>query len=194
MEIGTPNADPLTCGLALGRAAGRICDVESLAPRRLRTAFLQGVSIRLADSSVLVAEVSLDTLDENFMVAGDPCDKPVLTITRDWRFLSQRQAAAVFKEILELVRLSRSLPFDACVLDSRLPPARRSTVYVVLDDSASRRILALSEDQQSVPSRNSFVQFSVFPRDSAKRPIAVTGSQRIAPCREALRLAESAAR
>ncbi len=187
----TPDDDPLTCGLRVGVAAGAVCEDVSLAPRRMRGAFLQGVSIRLRDSSIVVGEVSLDTVDDNLVVSSDPCGKPLQHIARDWRYLPQTDASAVFKGVLQVLQRGRSAPFTTCVLDSRPSPARRSTVYVVVDDAAVRRIAVLSQDQETVPSRNSFVQFTVNARDSVHPDIQIVGRQRIAPCQEALRLAES---
>lgn len=187
-------ADPLTCGFVIGTAAGPLCEDVSLAPRRMRSAFQQGVAVSLADSSVLVAEVRLDTLDDNFVVVTDPCAKPLQGISRDWRFLPQDRAVAVFRSVVDYLERSRKAPSVTCVLDSRPPPARRSYVLVVVDESATRRIVVLSKDEQTVPSTNSFVQVVVVPIDSASEKIRLMGSQRFAPCQDALKLAESSAR
>lgn len=183
-----PEADPLTCGFSVGVAAGALCEDVSLAPKRLRSAFQQGLSVRLADSSVLVAEVELDTLNDDLVIASDPCTKPLQQISRDWRFLGQEQASAVFSSVLDGLRRARKGKNETCILDSRPSPARRATVYVIFDDLSIRRVVVLSIDEQTVPSQNSFVQVSVVARDSAKSEITLTGQQRTAPCRDALRV------
>lgn len=170
------------------------CEDVSLSPRRLRSAFQQRVAVSLGDSSVLVAEVKLDSLDEYFVVVTDPCTKALQGVSRDWRFLPQDRAVAVFRSVVDNLERSRKASVVTCVLDSRPAPARRSYVLVVVDDSATRRLVVLSKDEQTVPSTNSFVQVAVAPIDSASQKIRLTRSQRFAPCQEALKLTESSAR
>ena len=168
----------------------RRCDVGA-AP--IAVCLSPRVSVRFTDSSVLVAEVALDTVDDMLVRVDDPCKKPLQRIARDWRFLEQDQAVAVFRSVLDGLQRSRKREFDMCILDSRPSPARRAEVYVVVDDSLFRRIIVLSKDEQTIPSRNSFVQVAVVSRDSANSGIALMGQQRLAPCRDALRSAESSA-
>ena len=156
----------------------------------MRSAFVQGVGFRLADSSILVAEVALDTLGDDFLAVGDPCQRPVQLITRDWRFLARQDALAKFRSALDQLRQSGARPFDACVVDSRTQPVRRSAVYVVLDDALARRILVLSRDDSAETSQSNFVQFSASPLDNLHREIVITGQQRIVACDDALHFAE----
>lgn len=187
---GASGSEQLSCGLLLGAPAGKLCDDAGLQPHRMRSAFMQGVGFRLADSSVLVAEVALDTLGDDFLAVGDPCQRPVQLITRDWRFLARHEALAKFRSALDQLRRSGARPFDACVVDSRTQPVRRSVVYVVVDDSLARRTLVLSRSDSAETTQNNFVQYSASPLDNLHRDIVITGQQRMVACDDAVHFAE----
>ncbi len=184
--VGDAKIDPLVCGLTLGEPVRLLCSQVRLSPFRMMSPFSQGVRFIFPDSSILIADVALASVDEDESFASDPCHRPIRAISREWQFLARQTAQSVFSSTISILQEVSKSPKDLCVVQGSNPQRRGSAAFFVRDEAQRRQVVVMSLNDAENSVQSSSVRLFVALRDSAERPLSIAQSQKVVPCSELL--------